>query len=103
MANTEYAGIGLSILDAGSSYADLMKLALNARLGVGASNEVVVTTLYTNLVGNAPNASELNFYSGLISSGQLSQTQLGMVAADNALNIVNIDLVGIAAMGLLFI
>ena len=103
VANTEYAGIGLSILDAGSSYADLMKLALNARLGVGASNEVVVTTLYTNLVGNAPNASELNFYSGLISSGQLSQTQLGMVAADNALNIVNIDLVGIAATGLLFI
>ena len=99
VANTGYVGIGLGLLDGGTNYVELMKIALNARLGA-ASNEDVVKLLYTDLVGSAPSASELNYYSGLISSGHFTQAQLGVFAADTSLNSTNINLVGLAAVGL---
>lgn len=102
VANRDYAAIGLQQLDAGSSYAGLMQLALDAKLGVGATAQAVVTLLYSNVVGAAPGAAELALYTGLLQSGQYTPATLGMLAADTPANAANINLVGLAATGLAY-
>ncbi|MGE0331515.1 MAG: M10 family metallopeptidase C-terminal domain-containing protein [Ramlibacter sp.] len=102
VANREYAAIGLQLLDAGSSYAAVMQLALDAKLGVGASAQAVVTLLYSNVVGSAPGAAELALYTGLLQSGQYNPATLGMLAADAPANAAGINLVGLAATGLAY-
>ncbi len=46
MANEGYRGIGLYFIDGGMSYESLMQLAIDARLGAGASPQAVVDLLY---------------------------------------------------------
>jgi len=100
VANKEYAGIGLQLLDGGMSYLNLMQAAINAKLGAGASNVAVVNLLYTNVVGYAPPVGDRDFYVGLLDSGTHTQASLGVLAADTALNTVNVNLVGLANSGL---
>ena len=103
IANKEYAGIGLGLLDAGTSYFDLMQLALNARLGANASAETIVNVLYTNVVGSAPSGAEMALYAGMLNSGAHTATTLGILAADTPLNIANVGLVGLAQTGLEYV
>ncbi len=98
--NKQYAGIGLNLLDSGMNYSDLMKFALEARLGRGFSNADEVNLLYSNLVGSPPPIEEFNYWVGTISSGQFTQTSLAILAADLELNQVNVGLVGSASVGL---
>ncbi len=100
VANKEYAGIGLNLLDGGMSYPALMQAALGAKLGAGASNATVVNLLYTNVVGSAPGAADLAFYVGLLNNGTYTAASLGVLAADTVLNSVNVNLVGLANSGL---
>ena len=100
VANKEYAGIGLYLLDAGMGYPDLLQLALDARLGAGASNAAVVNLLYTNVVGTPPPVSELAFYQGQLDGGYYTQASLGILAAETDLNAANVNLVGLAYSGL---
>lgn len=102
VANAAYAGIGLSLLDGGMSYEALMQLALEARLGVGASNADVVKVLYANVVGAPPSQAELNSYVGLLESKVHTQASLGVLAAETSGNAINIDLVGLTQAGLEF-
>lgn len=98
--NKEYVGIGLKLLDEGMSSLNLMKLALDVKLGTGASNETVVNLLYSNVVGIPPSPNDLIFFQGLINNGTHTQASLGMLAADTELNVNNVSLVGIATSGL---
>ncbi len=100
VANKGYVGFGLQLLDGGMSYLDLMQLALNAVLGTDASNAAVVNLLYTNVVGTPPSADELALYKGLLDSGVHTPAGLGVLAADHPQNAININLVGMAAIGL---
>lgn len=100
--NPSYVGIGLSLLDGGMSSIDLMQLALNARLGAGASHVDIVKLLYTNVVGSAPPPGDQAYYVGLLDTRQLSEASLGVLAADTPLNQANIGLVGLAATGIQF-
>jgi V8-like Glu-specific endopeptidase len=100
VANKAYAGIGLNLLDGGMLYLDVMTVALNAHLGAGATHEAVVTTLYTNVVGFAPTAAVLAYYTGLLQSGQYTPASLGMLAAETPDNVISINLTGLAAAGL---
>ncbi len=100
VANKEYAGIGLHLLDGGMSYLDLMQLAINAKLGASASNAAVVNLLYTNVVGTPPPAADRDYYVGLLDSGVFTVASLGVLAADTVLNTVNVNLVGLANSGL---
>ena len=102
VANKAYAGIGLNLLDGGMLYLDVMTVALNAHLGAGATHEAVVTTLYTNVVGFAPTAAVLAYYTGLLQSGQYTPASLGMLAAETPDNAISINLVGLAATGLAY-
>jgi hypothetical protein len=100
VANASYVGIGLQQLDNGLSYEGLMQLAIDARLGAGASHGAVVDLLYTNVAGSAPNASDKAYYVGLLDSGAYTPASLGVLAAETGLNQTHIDLVGLAHTGL---
>lgn len=103
VGNSKYVGIGLSLMDSGMSPEALMQVALNARLGVSHSVGAAVTTLYKNVVGVDPNASELQFYTDFVTSGQMNEGQLGLLAANTTLNAVNINLIGLASAGIEYI
>lgn len=103
VANKSYVGIGLSYLDNGLSYTDLMQLAIDARLGGRGSNTDVVNLLYINVMGSAPDASTLAFYKALLDDGSFTQRSLGLLAADTSINTTNINLVGLALTGVEFI
>ena len=100
VSNMQYVGIGLSYLDGGMSYQDLMQLALNARLGAGFSNTAEVNLLYQNLAGVLPSAADLSYWVGRLTAGQFSQASLGVLAAEDGSNTVNINLVGLAQTGI---
>ncbi len=102
VANKAYVGIGLALLDGGTTSAGLMQLALDARLGVGFSYDTLVVLLYANLVGAQPSASDLAFWVDTLSSGQFTPVTLAQAVAELDLNAQNIDLVGLMANGLAF-
>jgi hypothetical protein len=100
LTNKLFVGIGLQLLDAGTSYQALMQAALAAKLGANASNTAVVNLLYTNVIGNAPGPAELALYKGLLDSGAMTQAALGVLAADTVFNTTKIDLTGLANTGI---
>lgn len=88
--NLQYVGIGLSQLDGGTSVDALMNLALQARLGAKPSNTDLVNVLYTNVVGVAPNAADLKYFTDLLANGAYTQVGLVGLAAEQPLNLANI-------------
>lgn len=103
IANKEYVGIGLGLLDDGMSYSNLMELAINTKLGADASYTDIVNLLYTNVVGTAPPANDLNYFVELLQNSTYTEASLGILAADTTINIGNINLIGLATTGLEFI
>jgi hypothetical protein len=103
VANVEYAGIGLELLDSGTSYEALMKLALDVALGANASHGAVVDLLYLNVVGVAPDTAIRASYVALLDSGSYTPASLGVLAADTSFNAAHINLVGLADSGLPYI
>lgn len=100
--NAAYVGIGLKLADEGMSAEALMQLALDARLGAGASHSAVVQLLYTNVVGVAPSASELASFVALLDTRTHTPATLGLLAAETSLNTAAIDLVGLSASGVVY-
>ena len=98
-----YAGIGLYYIDGGTSDAGLMQLAIDARLGAGASHRAIVDLLYTNVIGSAPSNEEAAEFVGLLDSQAFTVAGLGVYAADTEFNQLNIDLVGLAQAGLEYV
>ena len=100
VSNEAFVGIGLGVADSGMSYEALMQLALNFRLGAGASNTAIVDLLYTNVVGFHPDDATLNSFVGLLDNGTFTPGSLGVLAADHSLNASHINLAGLAETGL---
>jgi Ca2+-binding RTX toxin-like protein len=103
VANAEYVGIGLYFVDGGMSDSALMQLALDARLGPGASNAAVVELLYTNVVGTTPGAADLANFAGLLERHEYTAASLGLLAANTELNALNIELAGLVQNGLAYL
>lgn len=102
--NQAYVGIGLQYLDSGTSYQDLMQLALDAKLVADVNDPTkVVNLLYANVVGVAPDKATSDYYVGLLNSHQYSAASLAVLAADTSYNTNNIDLVGLSHTGIAFI
>jgi hypothetical protein len=101
--NAAFVGIGLGLLDAGRSEDAVMQLALDAKLGAGASNAAVVTMLYENLAGSSIPAAALADYTDQIARGDFTQVGLARMAADLPLNAAHIGLAGLAANGLAYV
>jgi Ca2+-binding RTX toxin-like protein len=100
IVNKEYVGIGLNLLDSGMSYEGLMEYALTEAGAI--TNQAVVNLLYTNIVGSSPTAPIATTYLDLLDNGT-SQGELGIFAADGTMNVENIDLVGLAHRGIMYI
>lgn len=100
LQNKSVIGVALTLLDGGISYADLMQLALKVRTGGAPSNEAVVDVLFANVFGAMTPVPTRATYVDMLDRGELTQSALGQAAADNAVNLANIDLVGLASHGL---
>jgi methionine-rich copper-binding protein CopC len=103
VSNKTYVGIGLTLLDGGTSYADLMDAALSAKLGAAYSNEAEINLLYQNLAGALPSTADLAYWAGTLSSGQLTHVSLAVMAADLELNSSNIRLLGLQQTGIEYV
>lgn len=99
---TTYVGIGIGMFDAGMS--TLQACAEVTRI-MGMTNQAFVTTVYTNVVGQAPSDADRDAFVGQLqgSGGTLSQAQLLEMAATIGLNETNIGLVGLQQSGVAFV
>ena len=102
VANPVFVGIGLQLCDAGMDAATLMQAALGVQLGAAPDSAAVVTLLYTNLVGVAPDAQVLAELAALLDDGVFTPVTLALAAADTALNLERIDFTGLASVGLVY-
>lgn len=101
VANKSYVGIGLAMLDTGTSYEQLAKLAIDA---AGATRPAdVVSLLWTNLFGSAPTAEQAAPFVAMLSGGSTSAAALTVLAADLDLNAANINLAGLTQSGIEFL
>ena len=89
LSNMVYRGIGLFYFDYGMSYEALTLLALDARVGPGASKETVAQLLQANVPGLVVNAG-----------AYASTTAMAMYAQESALNKIMVDVVGLSTSGL---
>lgn len=97
VSNKQFVGIGLDILDSGTSYADLCSLAMQV---AGLTDpDAAVTQLWTHLVGSAPSANEKAPFVQMLQSG-MTVGQLTKLAADSELNALQINLVGLQQTGI---
>ncbi len=99
VANRQFVGIGLSLLDSGVSYVDLAAAAVGVTGNTSPAD--VVTLLWTNLVGSAPTVAQAAPVVALLEAG-LSVGTLTVVAAELELNASNIGLVGLVQNGIEF-
>ena len=92
------AGIGISLFDQGMTMHDVAGVALNA-MGGQMSNQELVTALYTNVVGQAPDNASLMYYTDMLDHGT-SRAEMLILAANSDANAHHIDLVGMMSHGL---
>jgi serralysin len=97
VANKQFVGIGLSFLDAGTSYEQLAGMAMGA--AGKTSHTDVVDLLWSNLVGTAPSPSQAAPIVALLDGG-MTVGALTVLAADLDLNTNNISLIGLAQTGI---
>lgn len=67
------------------------------------SNATFVNTVFKNVVGTAPDEATLQAFVGLLDAHIFSQPQLLAAAATTQANMDRVDLVGLAAKGMLFL
>ena len=100
LANKQYVGIGLNLLDAGMSTTTLASLAVDAA-NLKTSDQIV-STLWKNVFGTTATSSDKAPYVKLLDDG-MSPGTLAWLAADTTFNKVNINLVGLAQTGIEYI
>ena len=107
LSNASFVGIGLDLLDRGMSYADLVALAVNtdlfAQLAGSRSDADFVRLVYKNVVGTDPTPTDLAFYVGELTNGHFNQASLALLACELDLTKAQIDLVGLAATGIVYL
>ena len=100
LTNKQYVGIGLNLLDAGTSTTTLASLAVDA--ANLKTNDQIVSTLWKNVFGTTASNSDKAPYVKLLDDG-MSPGTLAWLAADTTFNKVNINLVGLAQTGIEYI
>lgn len=102
--NPTLVGLGLGLYDLGTLPNSIIATtALTAVLGENPSDTAVVNLLYKNLTGALPDSVTLSFYTSLLKTGVLTQSNLAQMAADSDLNKANINLVGLIQEGVDYI
>jgi serralysin len=95
-----YIGAGLRLLDAGMSFEDLGTVAVRE---TGVSDHAsIVSLLWVNLFEMTPTPVQSSPYVSMLDRG-VSVGALAALAAEEATNLVNIDLIGLSQAGVLYI
>ena len=101
----QYVGLGLQMIDGGTSEVAAADLAINTvlftSLAGSTSNTDFVELVYQNVVGHAPSAGELSQYVGMLDSGAQTKASLAVMAAESSHNAVH--LVGVMDTGIEFV
>jgi len=95
----EYVGLGLTNRDSGMSYQALMALALKAANLT--SPESIVAQLWLNVMRKEGSPSELQPFVQMLKAGTPPE-DLGVLAANTAQNLTNINLVGLTNSGVVY-
>jgi uncharacterized delta-60 repeat protein len=103
VGNKEYVGIGLKLLDGGTTDDQLMQLALEAKLGLAFTPAAEVDLLYRNLAGKPADSAELAYWTAELERGTFNGVSLAQMAAQLDLNTLNINLAGLAETGLPYV
>jgi hypothetical protein len=96
-------GVGLDLVDSGTSKADLVEAAADDKLGASHTHTQFVQLVWKNLYGQNPTADEQAYWVGQLDSGAYTEGTLGALAADGALNATNIGLTGLTQVGLAYV
>jgi hypothetical protein len=100
LSNKEYVGIGLGLLDEGKTYAELMELAINVKIGINPDYATTVEALYQNVTGFSPEINIIDQYVSALNNGEYSISSLGVLAAETATNLENINFTGLGLTGI---
>ena len=73
-------------MDQGFSYFQLMNLAIEAKLGIGASHAQLINLLSQNLLQIPADSGAIAYWSGQLTQGTYTQSSLAVMAADLDLN-----------------
>ena len=96
----DLVGVGLDLLDSGTTYEGFLQAALDAVFGQNSRGATLVNHFYGTLTDQSAPQSLIAQYGSLIDNGSLSPVSLAMQVAENELNLQNIDLVGLATTGI---
>ncbi len=103
VANTEFVGAGLDIMESGISREDLMSAAFDVRLGANAPHSDIVDLIFTNLTGGSADVDTHSYVTSLLDNGTYSAGQLGVLAAELPLNQESIGYASLTDSGVGFI
>lgn len=101
VSNPDFVGIGLSLLDAGTSYSDLASRAMTAAGKTTATD--VCSLLWENIAGVAATPEDIAPFVQMLEGNEITIAQLTTLAADTALNQSNVNIVGLSATGIEYI
>lgn len=100
----QMVGVGIHFGDALQNKPnELMRLALDARLGLNHSNAELVDLLFFNLFGSQPADPVRDSFVQWIDSGQQTQESLARLAAEQPENLSNIAWMGLIQNGLPYV
>jgi len=106
LARADLVGLGLQLLDQGSSAASVSALAVGSDLFAQAAgshgNADFVRQVYRNVVGHEASDAEVAAYVGPLDRGETTQATLALWASETALNAQQIDLAGLVQTGIAF-
>lgn len=102
--NRAWAGVALSVFDAGLSMEQAAALAVGTqafRDGAGSPDSAAaVRFIWSNVWGGEPPAADLALLAGLVDAGAVTLARLLAIAAESEANRVAVDLVGLQHSGL---
>jgi hypothetical protein len=93
----------LEILDRGTSFNDFLQLAINEVFGTNPKGSDIVSLFYHALTNGTAPQDLLDTYGSMIDSGSLTAVDLAYQVTEHELNLQNINLVGLAFTGLVYI
>ncbi|HSI52669.1 MAG: carbohydrate-binding domain-containing protein [Ramlibacter sp.] len=101
----EFVGLGLDMLDGGTSAMAAAGMAtsttLFTQLAGSSSNSDFVKFIYHNVFGSDPSASDLNTYTNYLNTGTYTRAELAFIASDSSANAVHV--VGVMDTGIQFV
>lgn len=100
---TDYVGIGLSLFDAGYTLAQVAQMCINTGLLSAPGNDAFVRAVWQNVVGSPIDATSLANYTGLLESHAYTQASLLALAAQSSANQTQINLIGLANVGMEYV